>query len=119
MLVYSLFIYFDMKMPFQNNTAQTCRYPRLFFVSGHGTTVPARDNSPSFQEGVPEGRGSNIGIRIPCDNWQRPPAAAGAPTPASGHPFPKEGEFRPHRHSHADVGKAALTRVPALLLHKI
>ena len=58
-------------MPFQSNTAQTCRYPRLFFVSGHGTTVPARDNSPSFQEGVPEGRGSNIGIRIPCDNWQR------------------------------------------------
>ena len=93
MLVYSLFIYFDMKMLFQNNTAQTCRYPRLFFVSGHGTTVPARDNSPSFQEGVPEGRGSNIGIRIPCDNWQRPPAAAGAPTPASGHPFPKEGEL--------------------------
>ena len=34
-------------------------------------------------------------------------------------PFPKEGEFRPHRHSHADAGKAAHTRVPALLLYKI
>ena len=28
--------------------------------------VPVRANSPSIVEGVPEGRGSNMDIRIPC-----------------------------------------------------
>ena len=29
--------------------------------------VPVRANSPSIVEGVPEGRGSNMDIIIPCD----------------------------------------------------
>ena len=69
-------------------------------------------NSPSILEGVPVGRGSNIGIRIPysilegvpvgrgsnigssvsCDR-QRPDGLCSPPTPAFGHPFPREGEL--------------------------
>ena len=29
-------------------------------ISGYGTAVPERENSPSILEGVPGGRGSNI-----------------------------------------------------------
>ena len=75
-------------------------------------------NSPSILEGVPEGRGSNIDIKkspiermpagrgsnikhqkSPIEHIQLPDSSNGltalaeAPTPAYGHPFPKEGEL--------------------------
>ena len=42
----------------------------------------------SIIEGVPEGRGSNIGIRIPCDR-QRPGGHCGAPYPGLRPPLPE------------------------------
>ena len=33
----------------------------------HGTPCRGGSNSPSILEGVPEGRGSNMDIRIPCE----------------------------------------------------
>jgi len=75
-------------------------------------------NSPSILEGVPAGRGSNIDIKkspiermpagrgsnikhqkSPIEHIQLPDSSNGltalaeAPTPAYGHPFPKEGEL--------------------------
>ena len=41
-------------------------------LSGNGTDVPLRRNSPSILEGVPGGRGSNISIReSPCEILKR------------------------------------------------
>ena len=54
--------------------------------------VPARGNSPSVLEGVPEGRGSNMSIRVPCER-QRPEGHGRRPTLAFGHPFPREREL--------------------------
>ena len=65
MLIYTE--YFDTAKSFPNIATLTYQNSRPRSISGHGTTVPARGNSPSILEGVAEGRGSNIGIRIPCD----------------------------------------------------
>jgi len=66
----------------------------------HGTPCRGGSNSPSILEGVPEGRGSNIKHqKSPIEHIQLSDSSNGlsaiadAPTPAYGHPFPKEGEL--------------------------
>ena len=58
-------------------------------ISGHGTAVPARQTPLLFLEGVPEGRGSNMSIKIPCDSqWPsghcRTPLLWPSATPSQG-----------------------------------
>ena len=48
-------------MSFQNNTAQMCQYPRPFYVSGHGTSVPERVQFPFPRKGWPQ-----AGVGVPA-----------------------------------------------------